>query len=327
MKFKRSLLLFTLVVMVMMTGWSGAYAKTVLTYAHETNYPHPVYLHAEKFKELVAEISGGKMELIVYPAGELGAALEVAQQAKMGSIDMALLGTPIVQFLPDYGAFDMPYLFKNREHAYKVAWGEIGQELSEKLLEKTGLIVLTTYENGFRQITNSVRPINTPADLKGIKLRTPSSKIRIETFKTFGAAPTPMAWTEVYGALQRGVIDGQENPVGNAYSGKLWEVQKYLSITNHVYGFQFVLMNKKSFDRLSKEEQGYLLEAARKASEWQINWCAENEKKIIDDLEKEGMQVNYADMEAFQKVALEKIWPRYEKEYGELIRRIMEAGK
>ena len=324
---KRNLLLLTLVVLVMVTGLPGVYAKTVLTYAHETNHPHPVYLHAEKFKEYVEELSNGKMELVVYPAGELGAAMDVAQQAKMGSIDMALLGTPIVQFLPDYGAFDMPYLFKNREHAYKVAWGEIGEELSEKLLKKSGLIVLTSYENGFRQITNNIRPINTPADLKGVKLRTPSSAIRVNTFKTFGAAPTPMSWTEVYGALQRVVIDGQENPVGNIASAKLWEVQKYLSITNHVYGFQFVLMNKKSFDKLSKEEQRILKEAARKASEWEIQWCAENEKQIVNQMEKEGIKVNYADMDSFQKLALEKIWPQYADQYGELIAKVMEAGK
>ncbi|MGI6034175.1 MAG: TRAP transporter substrate-binding protein [Limnochordia bacterium] len=316
-----------MVVVLVMFGVSAACAKTVLTYAHETVHPHPVYLHAEKFQEYVDELSEGRMELVVYPAGELGAALEVAQQAKMGSIDMALLGTPIVQFLSDYGAFDMPYLFKNREHAYRVAWGEIGRELSEKLLEETGLIVLTTYENGFRQITNDIRPINKPEDLKGVKLRTPSSQIRVHTFKTFGAAPTPMPWTEVYGALERRVIDGQENPVGNIASAKLWEVQKYLSLTNHVYGFQFVLMNKNSFDRLSSEEQVILRNAAQKASEWQIQWCIENENQIIAELEKNGMQVNRADMAAFQKVALEKIWPAYEKDYGPLIQQVVLAGE
>ena len=321
----RKTMVLALVLAVLIVGIGAA--QTKLTFAHETVDPHPVYLQGEKFKELVSSLSGGKMELNVFSGGALGAAMETAQQVKMGSLDIAILSTPIVQFVPEYGAFDLPYLFKDREHAFKVVRGEIGEELSRKLEKTAGMIVLDAYENGFRQITNSVRPINQPSDLRGVKLRTPSSQIRVQAFKTFGAAPAPLAWTEVYGALQKRVMDGQENPVGNIYSGKLWEVQKYLSITNHVYGFQFILMNKRSYERLKPEEQRILKTAARQASDWVNQWIADNEDQIIRDLVKEGMILNRADTNAFRKVALEQIWPQYDKEYGELIRKISQAAE
>lgn len=324
---KKRMLVVLLVMMIVVVGGTLAQAKTSLTFAHETTKPHPVYLWGEKFQQYVAELSKGEMEIIHYGNAELGNAVETAQQCKMGTVDMANLGTPIVQYLPEYGVFDLPYIFKSREHAYAVAWGDLGKELSDRLLEKTGMFALSYYENGFRQITNNVRPINVPEDLKGIKIRTPNSNIRVKAFKAFGAAPTPMPFTEVYGALQRGTMDGQENPVANIAAHKLNEVQKYLSISNHVYGFQICLMNENSWNNLTAEEQEILKEAAQKASEWEVEYCASSEAEIINQLDEAGMEVNYANIDAFQAVALDKIWSQYEDKWGDLIDKIIQVGK
>ncbi|ORC37781.1 hypothetical protein B4O97_01910 [Marispirochaeta aestuarii] len=318
------------------TLWAGGEAegaaageeKLVLTFAHETVEPHPVYLWGERFKENVEKMSGGKMEIDIYPAAELGPAMENAQQAKMGTVDMANLSTPIVQFVDGFGVFDLPFIFKNRDHAYAVAWGEIGEELSRRLIDAHGLRILTYYENGFRQITNNVRPIDKPEDLKGLRIRTPSSEIRVRTFETFGAAASALSFPEVYGALQSGTFDGQENPIINIYSAQLNEVQKYLSITNHVYAFQKTLINEKKYQSLSQEQKDVLHEAAQEASEWVIQFIVDNETDMLNEMvEETGLKVNTANNAAFRKVALEQIWPNYTDRFGELIEKINKAGE
>lgn len=333
---RRAVTVALLVLLFGICAWAGGEAegsgapgeKLTLTFAHETVEPHPVYLWGEKFKENVEEMSDGMIVIDIYPAAELGPAMENAQQAKLGTVDMANLSTPIVQFVDGFGVFDLPFIFKNRDHAYGVAWGEVGAELSEKLIEAHGLRVLTYYENGFRQITNNVRPIDKPEDLKGLRIRTPSSEIRIRTFETFGAAASALSFPEVYGALQSGTFDGQENPIINIYSAQLHEVQKYLSMTNHVYAFQKTLINEKKYQSLTQKQRDILHKAAQDASEWVIKFIVDNENDMLNTMvEESGIEVNIANNDAFRSVALKQIWPNYADRFGDLIDKINKVGE
>ena len=330
--------LFILFIAVVIAGlpiwvWAGGAPEVdpdeplVLSFAHETHHPHPVYLWGERFKENVERLSGGQMTIDIYPGAELGPALENAQQAQLGTVDMANLSTPIVQFEPEFGVFDLPFIWRNRDHAYAVAWGDIGQELSEKMVENHGLRILTYYENGFRHITNNVRPIYDPDDLQGLRIRTPESEIRIRTFETFGAAASALPFPEVYGALDAGTFDGQENPIINIYSGHMHEVQDFLSITNHVYAFQKTLINENRYRQLTAEQREILHEAAQEASEWVIQFIIDNEDEMLETMTAEsGWEVNEANTDAFRQVAMEQIWPRYADQFGDLIDRINAAG-
>lgn len=332
---RRTVLLSIGLIVIGSMVWAGGAAETsaaddqlVLTFAHETVHPHPVYLWGERFKENVERLSDGSITIDIYPAAELGPAMENAQQAQMGTVDMANLSTPIVQFVDGFGVFDLPFIFKNRSHAYAVAWGEIGEELSQRLIDDHGLRVLTYYENGFRQVTNNVRPIDRPEDLAGLRIRTPSSEIRIRTFETFGAAASALPFPEVYGALQSGTFDGQENPVINIFSGQVHEVQRYMSITNHVYAFQKTLINENRYQQLTPEQRDMLHKAAQEASEWVIQFVVDNEDDMLNTMvEESGIQVNTADNDAFRAVALERIWPHYADRFGDLIDRINAVGE
>ena len=331
---RRLFILVAVLATVGVMAWGGGAAEVdpeaplVLTYAHETVEPHPVYLWGERFKENVERLSDGQINIDIYPAAELGPAMENAQQAQMGTVDMANLSTPIVQFEQGFGVFDLPFIFKNRDHAYAVAWGEIGAELSQRMIDQHGLRVLTYFENGFRQVTNNVRPIDQPQDLAGLRIRTPSSEIRIRTFETFGAAASALPFPEVYGALQAGTFDGQENPIINIYSGQVHEVQDYISITNHVYAFQKTLINEDVYQSLTAEQREILHEAAHEASEWVIQFVVDNEDDMLNTMvEESGIEVNTADNEAFRRVAMQEIWPRYADQFGDLIERINQIGE
>jgi tripartite ATP-independent transporter DctP family solute receptor len=291
-----------------------------ITFAHDTTLPHPTAFFADRFSELVAEKSGGSIKVDVLGSGELGSAEETVQQVQEGIIEMSNLGSPIVRFLADYGAFELPFLFRSRDHAFAVADGPIGQELSDKLAAETGLRMLVMAENGWRQISNSVRPIYKPSDLEGLRIRTPNSPVRIKMFETLGAAATPMPFTELYSALQQGVVDGQENPLGNILGASLQEVQSYLSITNHVYSLVSFLIGENFWQSLSADQQAILVEAAREAREAQVAYAIDIDNNAIGDLSKAGMEVNETKIELFQE-AVRPVWESY-PEWINLVERI-----
>jgi tripartite ATP-independent transporter DctP family solute receptor len=192
--------------------------------------------------------------------------------------------------VPLLGVFDIPFMFKDTAHAYRVLDGKIGQDMLDKLGE-FGMKGLAFWDNGWRELTNNRGPVRTPADVKGMKVRTTGSPAHIEAFKLLGANPVPMPLAELYTALEMKTVDAQEHPLGVLWSAKLYEVQKHLSLTNHAYSALIVVMNKAKFDALPPEHQKALVESAREAAQLQRQLNNDNMAKIVADVKKAGMQV------------------------------------
>jgi len=258
------------------------------------------YEGAIKFKELVEKNSNGDMEVQVFPDGQLAKDLAAIDAHKTGAIEMSLPSTVMAQIDPKFGVFDIPFLFKDSAAVKKFAHGPMWEEDFQPLFDKYGMVGLGFWENGFRQITNNVRPINVPEDLKGIKMRVPESKLRVAMFKEFGANPSTADFSEVFTALQQGVFDGQENPLTQIEAGRFYEVQKYLSITNHTYTPAYLVASKVWFDKLTTEQQEIIKKAAVEAGDYSREYGSKIGDELIAKFKKAGMIVNTADGEAFQ---------------------------
>jgi TRAP-type transport system periplasmic protein len=217
---------------------------------------------ATLFKQIVEMETGGAVDVKVFPAGQLGGERELTEAVKLGTVQMTMVSGAVANFFKEYQILDIPYLFSSAPVAWKVMDGWFGKELAEECLKKTGMRVLAFGEVGFRNFTNSARPIKTPADLKGLKIRVMESPVFITLVKSLGGAPTPIPWPETYTALQQKVADGQENPVSSIKFAKLYEVQKYLTLDGHTYGVDFVLINDKFYQGLPKDIQQTLKTAS-----------------------------------------------------------------
>ena len=217
----------------------------------------------DTFAREVETRTGGRYKVQTFYSGALGAERESVEGVQLGTLDLTLTSTgPLPNFVPEVAILDIPFLFRDYAHARAVLDGPIGQELLAKFPPK-GMIGLAWAENGFRHMTNSKRPVNLPEDLKGLKMRTMENPIHIEAYRQFGILPTPMAFTEVFTALQQGTVDGQENPLSVITAAKLDQVQKYLSLTGHVYSPAVFLMNKAQWDKLSDADKQAFLDAAK----------------------------------------------------------------
>jgi tripartite ATP-independent transporter DctP family solute receptor len=227
-------------------------------------------------------------------------------------------------FVPEVLALDLPFLFRDYAHARATLDGEIGQELLAAV-NKNNLVGLAWSENGFRHVTNSQRPITTPADLGGLKLRTMENAVHMAAFKGMGAAPTPMAFPEVFGALQQGVVDGQENPITVITASRFWEVQGFVSLTGHVYSPAIILASPALYDGLTDEQKGWFKQAAAASAAATRAEVNRLESEGVDLMRKNGMQVvTDIDRAPFQKLAAEAAWPVYTDKFGTaMIERIL----
>lgn len=296
-----------LVALLVLGVATGALAGTyTIRLAHTHNEQGSYYKGAVEFKRLVEQRSGGKIVIEHFPGGQLGADRDIQEGVRAGTIEAGLSSSPVVLLNEYFKLLDAPYLFVDHAHVARVLDGPLGQKLA-KPLEERGIKHLGYWENGFRQITNNKRPIVKPEDLKGIKLRTPESPVRMQTFKAFGANPVPMAFTELFGALQQGIVDGQENPLITAYQASFQEVQKYLSITNHVYSPVHLLMNKKLFDSMPADLQKILVDTGLEVATFTRKLGIEGDAKLADEFKKKGVQVNDADVNAFVPL-VKPIW-------------------
>lgn len=265
-----------------------------------------------KFGELVESKTNGSIKVEVYPNGQLGGDREVFESLQFGSIQGTTMSTgPIAQFVPKFNVFDLPFLFPNSEVAYEVLDGKIGSDLLAEL-ESQNVIGLNYWENGFRHLTNGVKEVKTPDDVKGLKIRTLENDLHMDIWSELGANPTPMAFTELFAGLQQGVVDGQENPVGNVTANKFYEVQKYLSKTGHVYNASPFLISKDFWNTLSDEEKKAVQEAADEARDHQRELNQKEDEDGYKFLTENGMTVT--DITDEEKEAfLEKVKPVYEK--------------
>lgn len=295
-----------------------------MTLAEDSHYNKGL----EKFAELVKEKSDGELTIEIFPNGSLGGERDMVESLQVGTLDMVLSSTgPLGGFAPEINVVDLPFLFEDREHAYKVLDGEVGQDLLTKL-EDSNIKGLAWWENGFRNVTNSKRAIKKPEDLEGLKIRTMENEVHMDSFEAMGANPTPMSFTELFTALQQGVVDGQENPVPIIKTSQFFEVQDHLTLTGHFYSPAALLVSSKVFDGLSEEHQKVLQEAAQEGAEFERKVVKEMDKEMVADLKEKGMNVvEDVDKDAFRE-ATKSVYKKYEEKFGkDLIQKIQDAAK
>ncbi|MDH2431491.1 TRAP transporter substrate-binding protein [Pokkaliibacter sp. MBI-7] len=260
-------------------------------FAFQNVKEHPQGQGAQKFAELLSEKSGGKMTVKLFPGGVLGGDLQTVSALQGGTLDMTVLNSGILSAqVKDFAMLDFPFLFDSNEQAFAVIDGKVGQELAKRLEDK-GLHTLGYWDLGFRNMTNSKHPITKVEDVEGLKLRVIQSPIYIETFKALGANPVPMPFPEVYTALEQKVVDGQENPFTTIAGNKFNEVQKYLSVTRHIYNPQSFLISAKSWSKLNPDEQKLVSEVAKEAEAYERDVSVKAQDVARENLAK-SMEIN-----------------------------------
>ncbi|MEY8880263.1 TRAP transporter substrate-binding protein [Donghicola sp. XS_ASV15] len=253
---------------------------------------------AAKFAGDLAVELGDAHTVEFYADGQLGDEKELMQKLRLGTVHFTLVSSIMTNVAPEFALFDMPFLVQDRAHLKAIDEEIVQKELAPKA-ERSGLKVLSTWENGFRQITNSSRPINTPADLEGLKIRTPSSEWRVAMFKEWGANPTPMSFSEVFVALQTGTMDGQENPLTNITGANFQEVQKHLSLTGHVYSPTYLTTGADTWNGLSDDVKAKVTSIAAEVQDWSLAEGEAADDELVEKVKAAGMEVNTADKKAF----------------------------
>lgn len=277
------------------------------------------------FADEIAKRTEGRYRIAQYPNSALGGEVEMLKAVQLGTVNLAFItGAPLPNFVPDVGVFNIPFLFRDATHAHAVLDGPIGQSYLEKFREKD-LVALAWGENGMRHITNSKHEIRSPDDLKGLKLRLPQSEVMLIGFKALGADVSPLAFPQLYGALQSGEFDGQENPIATIQSSKFNQVQKYLTLTGHVYDPAILFISKDDFDGLSDADKHSFIEAAKFAGDTSRQFAAAAEAKGVSELAQAGMQViKDVDRDKFAS-AMASANPEFNRRFGgELIGKIRE---
>lgn len=291
---------------------ASAQAPLKMAYALSTSSHYGA--GADALAKSIEASSNGKYKVQQFANSALGGEREVIEGLQIGTIDLAIVSTgATLNFVPETGVLDIPFLLRDLQHARNVLDSKIGQDMLAKFPSR-GIIALAWGEQGFRHLTNNVRPVKTPADAKGLKIRTTENPIHITAFRQIGILPTPMAWPEVATALQQGTIDGQENPLSVITSAKLSQMQKYLSLTGHVYGPALVLMSANVYDGLSADDKAKFDKAGKESALAMRAYVDNIEKTGVEQLKKEGMQVSEVDRAAFA-AAVEPAYPEYYKKF------------
>ena len=287
-------LLVTTVMGALVLGGTTAHAQfqtRTIRVSNGINQEHPVGNGVAKMTQCLAEKSGGKTKLQAFWGNALGGDMQATSAVRGGTLEMVITSTsPLVGMVPQLGVFDLPFLFNNEKEADAVLDGPFGQYMNDLLLP-TGLVNLSWWENGFRNLTNSRKPVRTATDLSGLKVRVMQNHIFLDSFKTLGATATPMSFAEVYGALESRAIDGQENPIVTIDTSKMYEVQKHLALTKHAYTPFMVLYSKKLWDSLSADERSALVDCSIVGRDEQRKVSRELSDTSLVKLKKEGMQV------------------------------------
>lgn len=306
---RKKLLTCLLFVVLLVVSFSTlTQAKVVIRFAHFTPEDHPGHLATLRFAENVAKRTNGEITFEIYPNNELGAPPEVLEQTILGVIDMS---TPTQGSLDKYSkkfaVVMAPFVFDGYEHAHAVLDGPFAQWVAADL-EKHNLVLLSTWEYGFRQTTNSVRPINSVKDLAGLSMRTPPEIQFVAAFEAVGCNVQQIAFNELYLALQQGLVHGQENPLSTILANKLYETQPYLAITNHIYSSQVHVIRKDLWDRLTKEQQQIIKEESIAAGKYMRELVMSQEEDYLNKLIELGVKVTYPDIAEFR----EAMQPAYE---------------
>jgi TRAP-type transport system periplasmic protein len=295
---------------------NGASAQTVLKIGYATSKESHYGVGSTVFCDEMEKGTQGRYKCQHFPNSALGGEREEIEAVQLGTQDLVNTSTgPLGNFVPEAKVFDIPFLFRGYDHARKVMDGPIGQDVLKKMQGK-GLVGLAWTENGFRHMTNNKHPIVTASDASGLKMRTMENKVHMEGYKTFGILPTPMAFPELFTAMQQGTVDGQENPIPVILSAKFSQVQKYLSLTGHVYSPAVIILSPKVWGQLSEADKKAFVDAAQKGAAAQRKKVNDDESTGIAQLKKDGMQVvEKVDGESFRK-AVAPAYANFAKEFG-----------
>lgn len=307
---------------------AGAQAQAVkLTLGHGAAIGNPRHEASVKFAEVVKAKSGGRIEVQVAPSAQLGDDASMVTALRTGALDISANSQgAVANAIPEYAAYGMPFLFSSPAAAFKLLDGPLGKELADKSAEK-GLVLLGTWDNGIRQMTNGKRPITKVDDMKGLKMRVPPDATLVDIMKALGAESQQVKFAELYVALQQGVVDGQENPLVNIHASKLYEVQKHLALTNHQFQMTPFLMSKRSWDKLGEADRKAVVEAAAEATALQRKLSQEADEKLLADLKAKGVQVTTPDRAAFAKATAEVVDKWTAGPIGPYVKKVVAAAQ
>ena len=301
--------------------------QTKLTLGHGNPAGSIRDLAAVKFADEVKARSSGRIDVTVAPASQLGDDAAMVTALRTGALDISANSQgAVANTVPEYAAFGMPFLFATLPQAWKILDGAVGKELAEKSAAK-GLVVLGYWDNGIRPMSNSKRPLLKPEDLKGLKMRTPPDSVTVDIMQSLGAEAQQIKFSELYVALQQGVVDGQENPLTNIASAKLYEVQKYISLTGHKYEMTPFLMSKKTWDRLSEADRKAIQEAANVATTLQRKLSKDSDDALVGELKAKGVQVDNVPTAAFQKATSGVIAKWEDSPIGPFVKTVVTASR
>lgn len=305
----------------------GALAQTTkLTLGHGAAPGNPRHEAAVHFANVVKQKSGGRIEVQVAPSAQLGDDAAMITALRSGTLDISAnsQGATAVA-VPEYAAFGMPFLFTSPAQAFKILDGPVGKELADKSAARN-LIVLGYWDNGIRHVSNSKRPVLAPADMKGLKIRTPPDAVTIDIMTALGAETQQIKFAELYVALEQGVVDGQENPLANIAASKLYEVQKFISLTGHKFEMNPLLMSKRTWDRLSETDRKIVNEAAAEATQLQRRLSREADEKLVGELKAKGVRIDKVDTAPFAK-ATESVTAKWTSgPIGDYVKRVVQAA-
>lgn len=281
---------------LLLAGTTSAMAADIkertIKYAVIYDIKHPHGLGAQKFADLVAQRSDNKMKVKVFPNATLGGEIAIISAMQGGTVEMSAVATSqLVGVIKDFAALDLPFLFSNEKEVDRVVEGPVGKTFLDKMPEK-GMVGLSFFEHGFRNLTNSRRPVTKLEDIQGLKIRVEQNSVAIDTWNMLGTNAVPMPFPELYGALEQKAVDGQENPYSTVESSKFYEVQKYLSVTKHKYTPLVVTLSKKFWDQLSADEKKIIQDAAVEAAVYQRQANRDLSDQYLQSLKKVGMQIN-----------------------------------
>jgi len=310
-------------------------AEYVIKFSHVVSPNTPKGKAADYFAKRVEELSHGRIKVEVYPNAQLGKDKAVLRKMKFNAVQMAAPSfSKFTGLVPQLGIFDLPFLFKDENHLHKVLDGEVGKKLMD-MVTKKGYVALAYWDNGFKELSDSKRPLIKPDDCKGLKFRVMSSKVLIEQFKALGAIPVVLPFSEVYSALQQGVVDGQENTISNIYTKKFYEVQRYMTMSNHGYLGYLVVMSKKFWQKLPKDLKAIIKKAMKEATEKERIWAKELNSNQLNKIkayaEKTGkLKIYYLTPQQRKEweKRLRTIYPKFYDILGEdLIEKVIKAGE
>lgn len=324
---KKTKLIGWLVILMMVAGLSAGCGskpadtakketdkKWTLKAGHVAAASHPMNTQLIEMSKQIEQKTNGRVKFDVFPEASIGGEREMIEGARIGTVDIVLATSAVSgNFAPKMKLFDLPFLFKDREHAIKVLDGPVGQGLLDSMTDK-GLIGLAFWENGFRNLTNSRRAVEKPEDVKGLKLRTMENPIHMDAWRALGADPTPMAFAEVFTALQQKTVDGQENPLAIISTSRLYEVQKHLALTNHNYSPMVLMVSKKVWDTFPDDIKAAFKDLSRSNAQVERTMLKQAEEKYLEDMKKSGMAITIPDTTPFR----DKVKPVYDKYSAEI---------